>query len=103
MATTEAQCSKCEGEGWVNPERECNRCDGGGALYTYDDPRYLKFVEDMNAQGYRVRHYHGRYYYSGPAVQTSSEDYIDLQDIMRATDVRLRTDSLGRETIVYPA
>ena len=63
MATTEAQCSKCEGEGWVNPERECNRCDGGGVLYTYDDPRYLKFVEDMNAQGYRVRHYHGRYYY----------------------------------------
>jgi hypothetical protein len=57
----------------------------------------------MNAQGYRVRHYHGRYYYSGPAVETSREDYIDLQDIMRATDVRLRTDSLGRETIVYPA
>lgn len=103
MATTETECPKCEGEGWVNPERECNRCDGGGVLYTYDNPIYLKFVEDMNEQGFKVRHYHGRWYYSGPAVETSRRDDIDLQDIMRATKVRLRTDNLGLETIVYPA
>jgi hypothetical protein len=103
MATTETKCVRCEGEGWITPEQECRRCEGSGATYTYDDPRYLKFVEDMQEQGFRVRHYHGRWYYSGPAVQTSRNDCIDLQDIMRATDVRLRTDSMGLETIVYPA
>ena len=102
MATTETECVRCDGNGWIG-ENECRKCGGDGVTYTYDDPRYLKFVEDMRENGIPVQHYNGRWYYSGPAAVTNRHEDIDLQDIMRATQVRLQTDSMGLETIVYPA
>lgn len=69
-------------------------------LPEYDNSRYVQFVEDMRAAGIPVRHYNGRWSYSGPAAST--DDEFSLQDIMRATRVELTTDSLGLGHILYP-
>lgn len=66
----------------------------------YTNPNYIKFVEDMREAGYPVQHYCGRWYYEGPAVVT--EDYFDEQDVIRATSVRVRSDSMGHGRVVYP-
>lgn len=63
--------------------------------------RYWRFRQDMDTAGYAVEEYRGRNYYQGPAIQY--EGY-DLQNVIRATTVRLQTDQLGKSgLIVYPA
>ncbi|MDP3702900.1 MAG: hypothetical protein Q8R78_00705 [Candidatus Omnitrophota bacterium] len=62
--------------------------------------RYQSFREEMEAAGYEVQEYRGRNYYNGPAVTISRDQ---LQDIIRATTVRLQSDALGKGLIVYPA
>jgi len=64
--------------------------------------RYDKFRKDMEDAGYEVIEYGGRYFYQGPAVTTSKDEDIDLQDIIRATDLRLQWDNLGFDKVVYP-
>lgn len=66
---------------------------------TDEAPAYARFRADMKAAGYQVRHYDGRNFYHGPAVVVPS---YRLQDVIRATTVRIQTDSLGRNLIVYP-
>ncbi len=71
-------------------------------MMNYTNPECVAFVEDMEAAGFEVEHYHGRFFWRGPAVRTE-EPYVSLQDVMRATSVRLQWDSLGRDDrIVYP-
>lgn len=43
------------------------------------------------------RHYHGRFYYKGPAVVVT-----DVADFMRHCTVRCDTDNMGHDYIVYP-
>jgi hypothetical protein len=63
---------------------------------------HRKFAADMEAAGLAVRRYRGRNFYDGPAVDTDDEH--DLQDIIRATTVRVQTDQMGkRDLVVYPA
>ena len=70
---------------------------------TYDNPQYIKFVEDMQEAGIPVQHYDGRFYYRGPAVFTNVEEGLEKQDVYRATKVKCQEDTLGRyDTIVYP-
>jgi hypothetical protein len=70
---------------------------------TYDNPQYIKFVEDMQEAGIPVQHYNGRFYYRGPAVFTNVEEGLEKQDVYRATKVKCQEDTLGRyDTIVYP-
>lgn len=101
---TENKCVRCDGEGWIAAtDKECRTCDGDGVTYTYDEPRFVKFVEDMENAGFRVKHYAGRFYYRGPAVFTDEENGVTKQDVYRATKVPVREDTLGRyDYIVYP-
>jgi len=69
----------------------------------YSNKECNQFVEDMEAAGYEVRHYEGRSFWKGPAVVTDNENGDTLQDVIRATDVRLQWDQMGRcDLIVYP-
>ena len=61
--------------------------------------RYAKFREDMEAAEYPIIDYQGRYSYDGPAVLVEREEE---QDVIRATTVRLQSDSLGMRVVLYP-
>lgn len=67
----------------------------GGSTMT----QHEQFRVDMAQAGYRVREYQGRNFWRGPAVSCDREE---LQDVIRATKVRVQTDSLGLGLIVYP-
>ena len=103
---TEVKCERCDGEGWVADGREdidCRACGGDGATYVYDSPGHVKFVQDMAEAGIPVKHYHGRFYYVGPAVFTDTEGGLDRQRVYRATTVACREDTLGKQDhIIYP-
>lgn len=50
---------------------------------------------------FEVEHYHGRYYYEGPAVRVEDDD--QFVDVIRLTTVRLTWDQVGLGgRIVYP-
>jgi hypothetical protein len=62
--------------------------------------KYDTFTADMRTVGYAVEPYHGRDYYEGPSVRIERRE---LQDVIRATTVKLQWDSLGKsEVVVYP-
>ncbi len=63
----------------------------------YQWPKYEKFRKECEVAGLEVRHYRGRYFYEGPAVTTS-----DIQDVIRATKVKVQWDNMGLDWIVYP-
>ncbi len=65
----------------------------------YDNAVCNQFVTDMEQAGFDVEHYHGRFFWEGPAVRCEREDE---QDVIRATKVRLQSDSMGLGTIFYP-
>ena len=69
---------------------------------TYTDPRYVRFVRDMEKAGYEWYHYRGRYYYQGPAVNTDERNGPTLQDVMRATRVKVIRDNMAFDWVVYP-
>lgn len=60
---------------------------------------YQQFRREMEAAGYYVEDYQGRFFYSGPAVKISRGEF---QDVCRQTTVRLQTDDLGLGLVVYP-
>lgn len=61
---------------------------------------HKKFADDLEEMGYEVREYHGRWGYHGPSVSIEAHE---LQDVLRATDVRVVWDTLGKDgLIVYP-
>ena len=63
--------------------------------------KHNKFIEDMEEAGFDIRpDYEGRNFYKGPAVTCSHSEF---QDVIRATEVRLLSDNLGLDLIVYPA
>lgn len=70
----------------------------------YKNKNYQQFVEDMIKVGIEVEDYEGRFNYHGPAARTNIENNgPDLQDIIRATQVKLQWDDLGkRDYIIYP-
>lgn len=59
-----------------------------------------KFKEDMEEAGYTVRFYSGRSRYEGWA--TAVDDRSELQDVIRATGVKVQWDELGLGLIIYP-
>ena len=64
---------------------------------------YKKFIRDMKASGIEVvEEYHGRYFYVGPAVSTDKENGPTLEDVIRATTVKVQWDNLGLDYIIYP-
>lgn len=63
----------------------------------YTNKDCIRFVKDMKKAGLEVRHYRGRFFWEGPAVEVDS-----LQDAMQATKVRVQYDNMGLGFIVYP-
>jgi hypothetical protein len=68
-------------------------------MNTYDNCDCNQFVRDMETAGYKIKCYRGRMFWSGPAVVCKASE---LQDVIRATSVRLQTDSMGLDLVVYP-
>ena len=68
-------------------------------VHEWKYPRYAQFAEELQDAGYEVYRYRGRFYYDGPAVNCSHEEY---QDIIRATQVKVQSDSMGMGLVVYP-
>jgi hypothetical protein len=62
----------------------------------YTNPDCVQFVEDMEAAGLEVHHYHGRFYYEGPSVHVD-----DLQEALSNTRVPCQYESLGLGWVVY--
>lgn len=61
-----------------------------------------KFLKDMENAGYQTYTYRGRNYYEGPAVNTDRHNGPSVQDIIRATTVKVVTDNMGLDYVVYP-
>jgi hypothetical protein len=66
-------------------------------LPNYEHPDHVQFVEDMQAAGFEVRHYAGRFFWSGPAVIMEKP-----QDWQLNTAVKCQHDNLGDVRLVYP-
>ncbi len=70
-------------------------------MLKYVDPQCNRFVDNMEGAGFAVEHYRGRNFWQGPAV--SVDGTAELQQVIRATDVNLQWDTLGKTAyIVYP-
>jgi hypothetical protein len=67
------------------------------SLPQYTKSAHKRFVADMQTAGLEVEHYHGRYFWEGPAVRVR-----DLQDALSETRVKCQWDQMGRGYIVYP-
>jgi hypothetical protein len=64
------------------------------------DERYERFTRDFSGRdGFRT-HYVGRYFFVGPAIDVEADQ---LQDVIRATDVHVQWDRMGKTgLVVYP-
>lgn len=65
--------------------------------YEDDQDPVGDFREDMANAGLEVIEYKGRYFYEGPAVIVR-----DIQEAIRATQVTVQWDNMGRDFVVYP-
>jgi len=65
----------------------------------YEHPDHKKFIKDMEKAGLGelLRHYEGRYLWSGPGVEVS-----DISEAMSVTTIKCQWDNLGLDYIVYP-
>ncbi len=63
----------------------------------YGNDSHTRFAADLTAAGFCVYDYHGRNFYSGPAVDCDS-----VQDVIRATSVEVQWDGMGKGFVVYP-
>lgn len=71
-------------------------------LPAYEQARYQAFVNEITYElgAERLEHYEGRGFYRGPAVRCDAEE---LNDVIRATTVRVQWDTMGKSGyIVYP-
>lgn len=69
-------------------------------MLKYDTEEANKFVRDMHVLGAEVEHYHGRFFWEGPAVRSGRD--FDMQEILGATKVKCQWDSMGLDHIIYP-
>ena len=63
----------------------------------YNNAMYVQFVEDMEDARLTPWHYHGRFFYQGPAVEVDN-----LQDALSETKVPCQWDNMGLGYVVYP-
>jgi hypothetical protein len=63
----------------------------------YTNPQCKKFVKDMKKAGLEPKHYRGRWFWEGPAVDVDS-----LQDALSNTKVKCQYDHMGLGYVVYP-
>jgi len=68
-----------------------------GITNRYSEPEHRQFCLDAAAAQLPVKHYDGRFYWSGPCVIAD-----DLQDVLGATKVKCVWDELDSRFVVYP-
>jgi len=68
-----------------------------GTTNRYSEPEHRQFCLDVAAAQLPVKHYDGRFYWSGPSVIVD-----DLQDVLGATKVKCVWDELDSRFVVYP-
>ena len=68
-----------------------------GIANRYSEPEHRQFCLDVAAAQLPVKHYDGRFYWSGPSVIID-----DLQDVLGATKVKCVWDELDSRFVVYP-
>ncbi|MEG5236940.1 hypothetical protein [Microcoleus sp. AT9b-C3] len=68
-----------------------------GITNRYSEPEHRQFCLDMAAAQLPVKHYDGRFYWSGPSAIVG-----DLQDVLGATKVKCVWDEVGSRFVVYP-
>ena len=69
-----------------------------GKHIQYTNKSCIKFVKDMIEKAdLEVEHYHGRFFWAGPAVRVKS-----LQAALSYTKVPCQYDQMGLGYIVYP-
>ena len=72
---------------------DCTPCQGK----TYDNHDCNRFVCDMKTADLEVEHYHGRFFWEGPAVRVDN-----IQDAVSHTKIQCQWDNMGLGYIVYP-
>jgi len=78
-------------------EKQSLKTEKTSDLPGYTVPDHVRFVMDMKKAGLGVRHYHGKFYYHGPATVCDN-----IQEVLSKTNVGCRWDNLGEGFIVYP-
>ncbi|MEG4007680.1 hypothetical protein QUA41_17470 [Microcoleus sp. Pol11C1] len=68
-----------------------------GIANRYSEPEHRQFCLDAAAAQLPVKHYDGRFYWSGPSAIVD-----DLQDVLGATKVKCVWDEVGSRFAVYP-
>lgn len=68
-----------------------------GTTNRYSEPEHRQFCLDVAAAQLPVKHYDGRFYWSGPSAIVD-----DLQDVLGATKVKCVWDELDSRFVVYP-
>lgn len=68
-----------------------------GTTNRYSEPEHRQFCLDVAAAQLPVKHYDGRFYWSGPSVIVD-----DLQDVLGATKIKCVWDELDTRFVVYP-
>jgi len=63
----------------------------------YDCDIAKKFCNDMKKTDYEPEHYHGRFYWEGPAVRC-----YDPDSVRASTSVPIITDQMGLGYIAHP-
>lgn len=61
-----------------------------------------RFIRDMATIGASVRVYSARGGYGTEIPAATTDDDHSEQDIIRATKINLRRDSMGRRIVLYP-
>ena len=61
-----------------------------------------QFSHDMEVAGFedKLINYRGRFFYHGPAVVVPDDM---IQEVIRATKVRLTQDNMGFDYVLYPS
>jgi hypothetical protein len=68
-----------------------------GIANRYSEPEHRQICLDMTAAQLPVKHYDGRFYWSGPSVIVD-----DLQNALGATKVKCIWDELDSRFVLYP-
>jgi hypothetical protein len=70
-------------------------------VFETEKKQEVQFIQDMEKAGIPWRLYSGRGMMGRECPAVCTNDDVTYQDILRATTVNLRTDSLGRRTVCY--
>lgn len=77
--------------------------DSGSHVLDVETKEQKQFREDMTRAGIKVLVYSGRYMYGDYtwSVNCECEDEPSMHEVLRATSIRLRQDTMGTGIVLY--